>query len=117
MWRRYPTGSVTSRPEAAGGEGSVSVSPQRRSHHGRSQAATGLLEFLQLSDGFGASLRVSLAQQRLDELLEHIKGPDYPTQAEIITPGDELRNMYETGHGGIRMRAVYEKESGDIVKN
>jgi topoisomerase-4 subunit A len=51
----------------------------------------------------------------LDELLQHIKGPDYPTQAEIITPQQDLVSMYETGHGSIRMRAVYEKENGDII--
>ena len=51
----------------------------------------------------------------LDELLEHIKGPDYPTQAEIITPRDELVAMYESGLGSIRMRAVYEREQGDII--
>ncbi len=51
----------------------------------------------------------------LDELLEHIKGPDYPTAAEIITPRDELVAMYETGLGSVRMRAVYEREHGDII--
>lgn len=51
----------------------------------------------------------------LDELMEHIKGPDYPTAAEIITPVADLKSMYETGHGSIRMRAVYEKEEGDII--
>ena len=51
----------------------------------------------------------------LEELREHIKGPDYPTQAEIITPQAELDAMYETGHGSIRMRAVYEREDGDII--
>ncbi len=51
----------------------------------------------------------------LEELLEHIKGPDYPTHAEIITPPQDLKTMYETGHGSIRMRAVYEKEDGDII--
>ena len=51
----------------------------------------------------------------LEELREHIKGPDYPTQAEIITPQAELDAMYDTGHGSIRMRAVYEREDGDII--
>ncbi|MCP4187599.1 MAG: DNA topoisomerase IV subunit A [Gammaproteobacteria bacterium] len=51
----------------------------------------------------------------LEELLKQIKGPDYPTEAEIITPQAELRTMYETGHGSIRMRAVYEREDGDII--
>jgi topoisomerase-4 subunit A len=51
----------------------------------------------------------------LDELLELIKGPDYPTDAEIITPSNELRSMYETGHGSIRIRSIYEREDGDII--
>jgi topoisomerase-4 subunit A len=55
------------------------------------------------------------SRSSLDELMEHIKGPDYPTHAEIITPRDELMAMYETGLGSIRMRAVYEKEQGDII--
>ena len=49
------------------------------------------------------------------ELCEHILAPDYPTDAEIITPAQDLLNMYETGHGSVRMRAVWEKENGDIV--
>jgi len=51
----------------------------------------------------------------VEQLCEHIKGPDYPTDAEIITPHDELLAMYHTGHGSVRMRAVYEKERGDII--
>jgi len=50
-----------------------------------------------------------------DELLEHIKGPDYPTAAEIITPADDLRSMYEKGGGSVRMRACWNKEGTDIV--
>ena len=45
------------------------------------------------------------------DLCEHIQGPDYPSSAEIITPADELRKMYETGNGSVRMRAVWEKET------
>src|SRR5690625_3694892 len=51
----------------------------------------------------------------LDDLLEHVQGPDYPTEAEIITPRDDIRKIYATGHGSIRMRARYERENGDIV--
>ncbi|OOZ36808.1 DNA topoisomerase IV subunit A [Solemya velesiana gill symbiont] len=51
----------------------------------------------------------------LEELCEHIKGPDYPTEAEIITPPADIFKMYETGNGSIRMRARYEREQGDIV--
>jgi topoisomerase-4 subunit A len=51
----------------------------------------------------------------LAELLQHIKGPDYPTEAEIITPAADLRKLYTTGKGSIRMRASYEREHGDII--
>lgn len=49
------------------------------------------------------------------ELCEHIRGPDYPTNAEIITPTDDIRRMYETGRGSIKMRAVWTEEDGDII--
>jgi len=49
------------------------------------------------------------------DLCEHVRGPDYPTTAEIITPASDLLNMYETGHGSVRARATFEKEHGNIV--
>jgi len=49
------------------------------------------------------------------ELCEHVKGPDFPTHAEIITPSDDLLRLYETGHGSVKMRAVWERENGEIV--
>ena len=49
------------------------------------------------------------------ELCEHVKAPDFPTDAEIITPREEILAMYETGRGALRMRAVWEKEGGDVV--
>ncbi len=55
------------------------------------------------------------SRSTLDELREHLKGPDYPTDAEIISAENELSSLYETGHGSIRMRAVYEREDGDIL--
>lgn len=51
----------------------------------------------------------------IQELGKFIKGPDYPTDAEIITPKKDIQQIYETGHGSIRMRATYEKEDGDII--
>jgi len=51
----------------------------------------------------------------LDALLTHIKGPDYPTEAEIITPSDEIQKIYSTGGGSVKMRAKYELEDGVIV--
>ena len=49
------------------------------------------------------------------DLRTMIPAPDYPTNAEIITPAAELLKMYETGNGSIRMRAKYLPENGDIV--
>jgi topoisomerase-4 subunit A len=49
------------------------------------------------------------------ELCEHVPGPDFPTEAEIITPRHELLQMYQTGTGSVRLRARYEIEDGDIV--
>ena len=51
----------------------------------------------------------------VEQLCEHIQGPDYPTEAEIITPRAELLKIYESGRGSVRMRAVYRIEDGDIV--
>jgi topoisomerase-4 subunit A len=49
------------------------------------------------------------------ELSQFIQGPDYPTAAEIITPAADLKNLYNTGRGSIKMRAVYTQDQGDIV--
>ncbi|MCQ4274168.1 DNA topoisomerase IV subunit A [Stutzerimonas degradans] len=51
----------------------------------------------------------------VEQLCEHILGPDFPTEAEVITPRAELLKIYETGRGSVRMRAVYRVEDGDIV--
>ncbi|MEO0437458.1 MAG: DNA topoisomerase IV subunit A [Pseudomonadota bacterium] len=53
----------------------------------------------------------------LAELCEIVQGPDYPTEAEIITPRDEIAQLYATGRGALRMRAVWDVEQGDIVVN
>ncbi len=49
------------------------------------------------------------------DLCEHVRGPDYPSTAEIITPAADLRTLYETGHGSVRARATYQKENANIV--
>jgi topoisomerase-4 subunit A len=51
----------------------------------------------------------------LETLFTHIKGPDYPTDAEIITSADDIQKMYFSGGGSIKMRAKYEQEDGNIV--
>ncbi len=49
------------------------------------------------------------------DLCEHVRGPDYPTAAEIITPVADLRAMYETGHGSVRARATFAREGQNII--
>ncbi|BAV98685.1 DNA topoisomerase IV subunit A [Lysobacter enzymogenes] len=49
------------------------------------------------------------------DLCEHVLGPDYPTTAEIITPRADLLQMYETGLGSVRARAVFEKDGANLV--
>ncbi len=51
----------------------------------------------------------------LDELMEHVHGPDYPTYAEIITPTSEIKQIYESGRGTVKMRATYQVEDGNII--
>lgn len=51
----------------------------------------------------------------LVDLCKFVKGPDFPTGAEIITPHKEIIEMYRSGHGSIKSRAVYSEEKGEIV--
>ncbi len=51
----------------------------------------------------------------LEDLCEHIKGPDFPTQAEIITSYEDILETYRTGHGSIRQRACYDKEDNHLI--
>ena len=51
----------------------------------------------------------------IDDICQIIKGPDFPTGAEIITSKEEITNIYRSGQGMIRMRATYECENGDII--
>ncbi len=51
----------------------------------------------------------------LQDLTQIIRGPDFPTQAEIITSPDEIAQMYQRGTGSVRMRAIYHQEGEDII--
>ncbi|NDJ56330.1 DNA topoisomerase IV subunit A [Enterobacteriaceae bacterium 4M9] len=65
-----------------------------------------------------AQAAITLIEQpntTLDALLDIVHGPDYPTEAEIITPRDEIRKIYQNGRGSVRMRAVWSKEDGAVV--
>jgi topoisomerase-4 subunit A len=49
------------------------------------------------------------------DLCRHVKGPDFPTKAEIITPKRDLHAMYATGNGSVRCRAMHKIENGSVV--
>lgn len=51
----------------------------------------------------------------LDELLEVLPGPDFPTEAEIISPKEEIKKIYTTGQGSVRMRAQVLFEESNII--
>lgn len=51
----------------------------------------------------------------LPALCAHILAPDFPTAAEIITPREEIREIYRTGNGTLRQRAVWQKEDSNII--
>ena len=58
---------------------------------------------------------IEAPRSTVDELCEHVPGPDFPTEAEIVTPSADLRRMYQTGGGSVRMRARWHKDQGAIV--
>jgi topoisomerase-4 subunit A len=49
------------------------------------------------------------------DLCQFVKGPDMPTDAEIITPQKDIQQIYESGRGSLKMRAVWQPEDGNIV--
>lgn len=51
----------------------------------------------------------------VEDLCKFIKGPDFPTEAELITPKAEIQQLYKTGRGSLKCRAVYVIESAEIV--
>jgi topoisomerase IV subunit A len=51
----------------------------------------------------------------LAALMKHIKGPDLPTGAEIISPRADLKEFYDKGIGTFKARATWEVEDGNAV--
>ena len=49
------------------------------------------------------------------DLMEHVRGPDFPTEAMIITPTEEIEKIYEEGRGSVKSRAIYSVEQGEVV--
>jgi len=54
---------------------------------------------------------------KLEELLEDIQGPDFPTSGEIVSPREDIVKIYTTGRGSIRQRACYTKEDDELIIN
>jgi topoisomerase-4 subunit A len=48
----------------------------------------------------------------VEELLEHIRGPDFPTGGVLVEPRESLLDAYQTGRGGFRLRARWTVEKG-----
>jgi len=51
----------------------------------------------------------------LAALMKHVKGPDLPTGAEIISPRADLKEFYDQGVGTFKARATWEIEEGNAV--
>jgi topoisomerase IV subunit A len=48
-------------------------------------------------------------------LMKHVRGPDLPTGAEIISPRADLKEFYDKGVGSFKARATWEIEDGNAV--
>ncbi len=53
----------------------------------------------------------------VSQIMKHILGPDFPTGGELVSPHADIKQIYETGNGTLRLRATYRQENGDIVIN
>ena len=53
----------------------------------------------------------------IKDICKIIKGPDYPSEAELITPKSDIEALYTTGRGSLKARATYIKENGEILIN
>ena len=53
----------------------------------------------------------------LADLMKHVKGPDFPTGGEILNSRAELKDIYQTGQGSVRLRGEYQIASGSSGKS
>lgn len=53
----------------------------------------------------------------VSQIMKHILGPDFPTGGELVSPRADIKQIYETGNGTLRLRATYRQENGEIVIN
>ena len=63
----------------------------------------------------GCILLLEKPKSTLEDVMEHIAAPDFPTGAELITPIEDIQKIYETGKGGLKVRAPYRLEDSDVI--
>ena len=54
---------------------------------------------------------------KIADVMKHIKGPDFPTGGELVSPKEDIKQIYETGNGTLRLRGSWKQENGDIIIN
>lgn len=115
-------GTVDWQPNYDGREEEPMVLPAKVPHvllNGTTGIAVGMATDIpphNLNEVVSACVRLlEKPKSTLEEVMEHIQGPDYPTEAEIISSRKDIQQVYESGKGSIKMRAVYTKENGDII--
>src|SRR3546814_12403459 len=54
-----------------------------------------------------ALLLIDNPSAELAQLLEHVKGPDFPTGGIIVDSAETIAHAYATGRGGFRVRARF----------
>lgn len=64
-----------------------------------------------------SACRALLTNPDLDTqaLMDYVPAPDYPTGGELISSAQDLRSLYESGGGSVKLRARYVLEEGNIV--
>tara|TARA_B100001057_G_scaffold268338_1_gene268461 strand:+ start:11608 stop:13893 length:2286 start_codon:yes stop_codon:yes gene_type:complete len=71
--------------------------------HNLNEVAKGLIQLLDDPD------------TTLGKLMKNIKGPDFPTGGELVSSRSDIRNIYKTGNGTLKLRAKYTEEGDEII--
>src|SRR5881394_2615144 len=48
---------------------------------------------------------------KIEDILEHLPGPDFPGGGQVISPPEEIRQAYETGRGSLLLKCKWEREN------
>ena len=106
-------GTADWKPNFDGSLEEPSIMPARAPHvllNGTTGIAVGMATDIpphNLKEIVGACIHLlDQPKATLEEIHAYIKGPDYPTDAEIVTAQDDILKSYETGRGSLKMRAL-----------